>query len=106
MGDIATFWPNPRAKSGQAAAEIPSFLNPLPPIQPVRGGSFTVPPGTVIADRRSPYESSRWRRAMALLTREEVVAVLGRVDDRTIGEIIATGATRQELAEASAWLAN
>jgi len=42
---------------------------------------------------------------MALLTREEVVAVLGRVDDRTIGEIIATGATRQELAEASAWLA-
>src|SRR5215510_9411609 len=26
------------AKSGQAAAEIPSFLNPLPPIQPVRGG--------------------------------------------------------------------
>jgi hypothetical protein len=43
---------------------------------------------------------------MALLTRDDVVAVLGRVDDGTIGEIIATGATRQELAEASAWLAN
>ncbi|MFL4977370.1 MAG: hypothetical protein ACJ8FV_02755 [Xanthobacteraceae bacterium] len=43
---------------------------------------------------------------MAVLTREDVVAVLGRVDDCTIGEIIASGATRQELAEANAWLAN
>jgi hypothetical protein len=45
-------------------------------------------------------------RAMAALTREDVIAVLGRVDDRTIGEIIASGANRRELAEASAWLAN
>jgi hypothetical protein len=43
---------------------------------------------------------------MAVLTREDVVAVLGRVDDCTIGEIIGSGATRQELAEANAWLAN
>jgi hypothetical protein len=43
---------------------------------------------------------------MAALTRDDVVAVLGRVDDSTIGEIIATGATRQELTEATAWLAN
>jgi hypothetical protein len=43
---------------------------------------------------------------MALLTRDDVVAEVGRVDDGTIGEIIATGASRQELAEASAWLAN
>jgi hypothetical protein len=43
---------------------------------------------------------------MAPLTRDEVVAVLGRVDDFTIAEIIATGATREEFAEACAWLAN
>jgi len=44
--------------------------------------------------------------AMAPLTREDVVAVLGRVDDVTAAEIIATGASRQELAEAQAWLVN
>jgi len=43
---------------------------------------------------------------MAPLTRNEVVAVLGRVDDFTIAEIIAVGANRQELAEAGAWLAS
>jgi hypothetical protein len=43
---------------------------------------------------------------MAVLTRDDVVAVLGRVDDGTVGEIVATGATRHELAEATAWLAN
>jgi len=43
---------------------------------------------------------------MAALTRDEVVAVLGRVDDFTIAEIIAVGASREELAEANAWLAN
>jgi hypothetical protein len=43
---------------------------------------------------------------MAQLTRDDVVAALGRVDDLTTAEIIATGASRQELAEALAWLAN
>jgi hypothetical protein len=43
---------------------------------------------------------------MAELTRDDVIAVAGRIDDGTIGAIIASGATRQELAEAHAWLAN
>jgi hypothetical protein len=43
---------------------------------------------------------------MSALTREEVVGALGRVDDFTVAEIIATGATREELAEAQAWVAN
>ena len=43
---------------------------------------------------------------MMALTRDDVVAVLGRVDDFTIAEIIAAGATREDLAEAHAWLAN
>ena len=43
---------------------------------------------------------------MVSLTRDEVVDVLGRVDDFTVAEIIATGANREELAEACAWLAN
>jgi hypothetical protein len=43
---------------------------------------------------------------MATLTRAEVVAARGRSDDRLIAEIIATGATREELAEACAWIAN
>jgi hypothetical protein len=43
---------------------------------------------------------------MTELTRDDIIAVVGRVDDGTIGQIIASGATRQELAEAHAWLAN
>jgi hypothetical protein len=43
---------------------------------------------------------------MATLTREEVVDALGRTDDLVIAEIIATGATREELVEAQAWIAN
>lgn len=43
---------------------------------------------------------------MAELTRDDVVAALGRVDDVTMAEIIASGATRQELVEAHAWVAN
>ena len=35
------------------------------------------------------------------LTRDDVVAVLGPVDDSTIAEIVATGASRSELAEAA-----
>jgi hypothetical protein len=43
---------------------------------------------------------------MTQLTRNDVVAALGRIDDATLAEIIATGASRQELAEAVAWIAN
>lgn len=40
------------------------------------------------------------------LTREEVRAVVGPVDDLVVAEIIGTGATREELAEAQAWAVN
>jgi len=35
-----------------------------------------------------------------------VIAMLGELDDDVIAEIIASGATLEELAEAHAWLAN
>ncbi|MFO7298025.1 MAG: hypothetical protein DIU57_006275 [Pseudomonadota bacterium] len=38
------------------------------------------------------------------MTREDVLHVLGPVDDHLIVEILATGATREELEEAYAWL--
>ncbi|HVY57243.1 MAG TPA: hypothetical protein VHA77_05275 [Xanthobacteraceae bacterium] len=41
---------------------------------------------------------------MSTLTRPEVTAVLGPVDDIVAAEIIATGATPAELAEARAWI--
>ena len=41
-----------------------------------------------------------------LLTREDVARVVGAADDATIAQIIGTGATADELAEAQAWLAN
>ena len=40
------------------------------------------------------------------LTREDVARVVGAADDVTIAQIIGTGATVEELAEAQAWLAN
>ncbi|KRR24183.1 hypothetical protein CQ14_15360 [Bradyrhizobium lablabi] len=40
------------------------------------------------------------------LTREDVARVVGGADDVTIAQIIGTGATADELAEAQAWLAN
>jgi hypothetical protein len=40
------------------------------------------------------------------LTREDVARVVGVADDVTIAQIIGTGATVEELAEAQAWLAN
>ena len=43
---------------------------------------------------------------VAALTREDVVAVLGPADDVIITEIIAIGATREELGEAYTWVAN
>jgi hypothetical protein len=40
------------------------------------------------------------------LTRNEVVSVLGPVDDATVAEIAATGSTIEELREAWAWFNN
>jgi hypothetical protein len=45
-------------------------------------------------------------KAMTQLTREDVAKAIGEADDVTIANIIATGATVDELAEAQAWLAN
>lgn len=38
------------------------------------------------------------------LTRDEIVSLLGPVDDTTIAEVAETGATLQDLREALAWL--
>jgi hypothetical protein len=43
---------------------------------------------------------------MKSLTREDVCAMLGEIDDATMVEILGTGATIEELTEAQAWLAN
>jgi hypothetical protein len=43
---------------------------------------------------------------MTSLTRKDIIAMLGPLDDSVVAEIIATGATREELAQARAWLAN
>jgi hypothetical protein len=42
---------------------------------------------------------------MTRLTRDDVIKAVGEVDDVTIAEIIGTGATTEELAEAQAWVA-
>ena len=43
---------------------------------------------------------------MRSLTREDVTKAVGRADDVTIAQIIGTGATVDELAEAQAWIVN
>jgi hypothetical protein len=43
---------------------------------------------------------------MTALTRKDIVAMLGELDDVAIADIIATGATSQELAQAHEWLTN
>ena len=40
------------------------------------------------------------------ITRDDIVKAIGTVDDVTIAEIIGTGAVKDELAEALAWMAN
>ena len=40
------------------------------------------------------------------LTRDEVVRIIGPADDRTIAQVIGTGATPEELEEAHAWAVN
>jgi hypothetical protein len=41
-----------------------------------------------------------------VLTHRDVTAMLGPLDDVTIAQIIATGASQEELAQAHAWLTN
>lgn len=41
---------------------------------------------------------------MTALARDDVIAVLGPVDDTLITKIVGTGASQTELAEAHAWL--
>jgi hypothetical protein len=43
---------------------------------------------------------------MRRLTRDDVIKAVGPADDVTVAEIIGTGATVDELAEAQAWTAN
>lgn len=43
---------------------------------------------------------------MASLTREEILAALGPVDDILISDILATGASDREFLQARSWLAN
>jgi hypothetical protein len=43
---------------------------------------------------------------MTRLTRGEIIKAVGQVDDVTVAEIIGTGATAEELAEAQAWAVN
>jgi hypothetical protein len=43
---------------------------------------------------------------MTRITREDVVRTAGDIDDALIAEIIGTGATVEELAEAQAWIDN
>ncbi|WP_338060458.1 hypothetical protein [Bradyrhizobium valentinum] len=40
------------------------------------------------------------------ISRDAIIKAIGDVDDVTIANIIATGATTDELAEAQAWMAN
>lgn len=43
---------------------------------------------------------------MTQLTREDVIKAVGEIDDVTTAQIIGTGATAEELAEAQAWREN
>jgi hypothetical protein len=43
---------------------------------------------------------------MKRVTRDDVTKAFGRIDDVTIAEIIGTGASADELAEAQAWIVN
>jgi hypothetical protein len=43
---------------------------------------------------------------MSALTRKDIIAMFSELDDVAVADIIATGATAQELAEAHEWLTN
>jgi hypothetical protein len=49
---------------------------------------------------------SRRKQAMRRITRDDVSRTITGADDATIAQIIGTGATVDELAEALAWMAN
>jgi hypothetical protein len=43
---------------------------------------------------------------MGRITRDDAIRAIGRADEVAIAEMIGTGATADELAEAQAWMAN
>lgn len=43
---------------------------------------------------------------MAKLTREQIIHVIGQIDDGRVAEIMSVGATIDELIEANTWLAD
>lgn len=45
-----------------------------------------------------------WGKQMTKLTKEDVLAVAGSIDDDLAAEILQTGATQEELVEALTWL--
>jgi hypothetical protein len=45
-------------------------------------------------------------KTMRRVTRDDITRAVGQADDMVIAEIIGTGATVEELAEAQAWIAN
>jgi hypothetical protein len=45
-------------------------------------------------------------QTMRRITRDDAIRAIGRADETVITEMIATGATPDELAEARAWMAN
>jgi hypothetical protein len=47
-----------------------------------------------------------FRVAQMRLNHEQIINALGEVEDVTVAQILALGATAEELAEARAWLAN
>ena len=58
---------------------------------------------------RPPFRQAAHDQGMTVMrriTRDDVTKAVGGADDVTIAEIIGTGATVDELAEAKAWLAN
>jgi hypothetical protein len=56
------------------------------------------------ARRDRNHRERRETETMAKLTREEVIEIVGPLDDSRIAEIIETGATAAELLEAVGWL--
>lgn len=77
----------------------------LAPLMSADHASSTVRPGSLDPKLMTgPWPSSEEESAMTMLTRKDVIAVLGPVDDDLILEIIGTGATQTELAEAYTWL--
>src|SRR6266550_3802136 len=59
-----------------------------------------------LPERAGRLKPPIWEAAMSTLTRKDVTAMFGELDDVVITKIIVTGATADELAEAHAWLAN